>query len=163
MPFSAKAVANEFIYIAGGQLTPMKLQKLVYFAHGWYLAITGSPLVSEDIEAWQFGPVISGLYHEFKSAGSGNVMSPASQMTFTPDGKVGFVTPRIDGTDDVNHKQALDVIRQVWEAYGKYSARSLSNVTHNAGSPWSQTYREGVRSQVISNELIRDYFRSLQK
>jgi uncharacterized phage-associated protein len=61
MPYPAAAIANEFIKVAkrnGVLLTPMKLQKLVYFAHGWYLALLGKPLINEPVEAWKFGPVI---------------------------------------------------------------------------------------------------------
>ena len=69
MPFSAAAVANEFLHLAHRDdrpITPLKMQKLVYFAHGWHLAITGAPLISEPIQAWQYGPVISSLYQIFK-------------------------------------------------------------------------------------------------
>ena len=70
--YSALAVANEFLEIAerGNMgLSPMKLQKLVFLAHGWHLAIHKAPLVREGIEAWQWGPVISDLFHEVKEIG----------------------------------------------------------------------------------------------
>ena len=51
-------------------VSPMKLQKLVYFAHGWHLAIHNRPLVNEQVEAWKFGPVFSDLYHQIKSFGN---------------------------------------------------------------------------------------------
>jgi len=44
----------------------MKLQKLVYYAHGWHLALNNEPLIDEQVECWQYGPVISSLFHEFK-------------------------------------------------------------------------------------------------
>jgi uncharacterized phage-associated protein len=55
MPFDSKAVANEFLKLAeqdGVKLSPMKLLKLVYFAHGWHLALKGEPLLNERVEAW---------------------------------------------------------------------------------------------------------------
>ena len=73
MPFSAAAVANEFLRLARRDeqtITPLKMQKLVYFAHGWHLALFGTPLIEEPVQAWQFGPVISSLYQEFKKFGS---------------------------------------------------------------------------------------------
>lgn len=58
---SAKAVANHFLELAwsdGTTLNPMQIQKLVYIAHGWHLAITEKPLIHESVEAWTYGPVI---------------------------------------------------------------------------------------------------------
>lgn len=70
--FSPQAVANYLLDKArddGELLTHMKLQKLVYIAHGWHLAVTGKPLLSDPVEAWQFGPVIRSLYHDLKHFG----------------------------------------------------------------------------------------------
>ncbi len=40
----------------------MKLHKLLYYAAGWHLGFTGEPLFDEDIEAWQYGPVVPSIY-----------------------------------------------------------------------------------------------------
>ena len=45
-----------------GELTAMKLQKLVYYAEAWNLAWDGEPLFSENFEAWANGPVVPELY-----------------------------------------------------------------------------------------------------
>ena len=59
---SSLAIANEFIRRSLAapeiELTQMKLQKLVYFAHGWNLvASDGDPLVEDEVQAWDYGPV----------------------------------------------------------------------------------------------------------
>ncbi|MFQ5632018.1 MAG: Panacea domain-containing protein, partial [bacterium] len=57
--YDSRLIANYFIDFArkdGVAISPMKLQKLVYFAHGYYLAITGQPLIEEEIQAWRYGP-----------------------------------------------------------------------------------------------------------
>jgi uncharacterized phage-associated protein len=159
MSFLAKAVANEFIDLADGRdLSPMKLQKLVYFAHGWYLAITDKALIRENVEAWQFGPVIPELYQEFKRYGSGDV----SRQSFERE-EGGSYVPRIaNQLDDPEAERAMEVIRSVWDHYGKYSAIKLSNATHMAGTPWSRCYSPmNLSSAVIPNEEIGDYFRCL--
>src|SRR5260370_13471552 len=97
MPYPAKAVANEFLELAkkdGQQLTQMQLQKLVYFAYGWYLAITGTRLIDERVEAWQWGPVVPSIYKEFKRFRSSSVREPARKVTFR-DWKAGFLPSRI--------------------------------------------------------------------
>ena len=66
---SAKAIANYFLD-KSIDLTPMKIIKLVYIAHGWHLAITDKPLIEDYVQAWEFGPVIPDLYHEFKKYGN---------------------------------------------------------------------------------------------
>ena len=83
MPFSAKAVANVFLELADAAkqtLTPMKLQKLVYYAHGWYLGLTGRPLLDELIQAWSFGPVVRSLYNEFKEFGADPITHKATTI-----------------------------------------------------------------------------------
>jgi len=68
MPLPSAAVANYFLDLGLREsipITPLKLQKLVYFAHGWYLGFTGEPLLNEGIQAWEYGPVIPSLYHDF--------------------------------------------------------------------------------------------------
>src|SRR5258708_4237314 len=72
-PWKTLAAANFFLAKGledGVSIDPLKLQKLVYFAHGWHLAVTGKPLIDEYVEAWPYGPVIPSLYHRFKSYGA---------------------------------------------------------------------------------------------
>ena len=47
----------------------LKLQKLVYYAQAWHLALRDVPLFEEDFEAWVHGPVIPALYQEYKKFG----------------------------------------------------------------------------------------------
>jgi uncharacterized phage-associated protein len=163
MAYSAKQVANEFLELAERedvQLTPMQLQKLVYFAYGWYLAITGERLLNERVQAWQWGPVIPSLYTEFKPYGSGPITAPSGEM-FAEDGKIKYRPYRLNSTNPVKDAFARQVIKKVWDIYGKYSAVQLSSMTHAANSPWSQSYDENVRGTDISDDLIKGYFQRI--
>lgn len=163
MPYPAKAVANEFLELArkeGKLLTQMQLQKLIYFAYGWYLAITGKRLIDERVEAWQWGPVIPSIYKEFKRFGSSPVTEQASEAAFK-DGKIGFRPIRVQSNDPKEDALALQVIKRVWDIYGKYSASTLSNMTHAPDSPWSQTPDKEIKGTDISDMLIVEYFRKL--
>ena len=66
-----EAIANEFLRRAGSNgLTQMQLQKLVYIAHGWTLAIRNEPLVNARLEAWERGPVYPELAKNIAHAGA---------------------------------------------------------------------------------------------
>ncbi|MCI8513016.1 MAG: DUF4065 domain-containing protein [Lachnospiraceae bacterium] len=51
----------------------LKLQKLLYYAQGCFLAVAGAPLFLEDILAWQHGPVVEPVYYQYKGYGSGGI------------------------------------------------------------------------------------------
>ena len=101
-------------------ISHMKLQKLVYFCQGYFLALSGRPLFNESIEAWPHGPVCPRLYQSLKRYGS----SP--------------ITACID-PDKINlDEQEKSIIRMVYKAYGQYSSSRLRAMTHDDG-PWNNT------------------------
>lgn len=171
MAYDAKAVANYFLECAersGQKLDPLKLQKLVYFAHGWCLALTGQPLVADRVEAWAYGPVIRRLYGEFKHFGDGAITGRATEVTVERGAtgpRVLTFTPTIDAcAEDADHARvARALLDRVWEVYGKFSGVQLSNMTHAADGPWQCTRKQnpGVRDPVIDDCDIREYFRKL--
>jgi uncharacterized phage-associated protein len=59
------------------------------------LAINKEPLIDERVEAWNYGPVIPSLYHEFKNFGSGAITLPATDFHFEGK-KLSLVAPSID-------------------------------------------------------------------
>lgn len=165
MPYPAKAVANEFLELAkkdGKKLTQMQLQKLVYFAYGWYLAITGKRLIDERVEAWGWGPVIPSIYQAFKRFGSSPITEPAAEVGFR-SGKAGFYPIRIQSSDSEEDTLARQVVKRVWDIYGKYSASALSKMTHAPDSPWSRTPDKEIKGTDISDDLISEYFRKLAR
>jgi uncharacterized phage-associated protein len=164
MSFPAKAVANEFLRIArenSEALTAMKLQKLVFFAHGWTLALTGNPLISDPIEAWEFGPVIPALYHEFKRFGNEPITEPAREGTFRGL-KFGTFVPTLDDYESNSSRStARQVLSKIWEKYSGFSAARLSNATHEKGSPWAEVYDPDKLHIRIPDPLIKKYFEGL--
>jgi uncharacterized phage-associated protein len=164
MPFSAKAVANEFIALAKQErrsLTPMQVLKLVYLAHGWHLAITGKPLLDERIEAWRFGPVVPSIYHEFKKYGNGPIKELAKTTTVVHDGGrmiLSLIPLELRGDGSATAKK---IIREVWEKYKHLSAVQLSNLTHLPDSPWSKTPNKDIKGTDIQDGVIQEYFHAL--
>jgi uncharacterized phage-associated protein len=148
MDHDAKAVANAFIKLAKRDrvaLTNMQLQKLVYIAHGYSLALLGEPLFRDKVYAWQFGPVVPSLYDELKQYGAGQVKKPLYTET-----------PKIEeeGPD-------WKVIRGVWNSYGKYTGPQLSALTHKPNTPWDETRGSGSFKVEIPNRTIARYYREL--
>lgn len=156
MAYDPKAIANYFLDLAklsGERITPMKLQKLVYYAHGWYAGYTGKPLINEAVEAWQYGPVIPSLYHEFKRYGSSGIKDKATEIE--PSWDLVEVQPPSDPTV----RRFLD---DIWASYGKFTGAKLSEMTHAPGGPWEIALRgneEYVRGVDIPFQLIADHFK----
>ena len=153
----ARAVANYFLDLAkseGRDIDPMGIQKLVYFAHGWNLAMYGRPLISEPIEAWDYGPVIRDLYHDFKRFGNGPITQPALELKRGPSAmQFQFTKPEIaqDSPPEI-----LSLLNRVWAVYKGFTSIQLSNMTHTPGSPWRIARDQGL--SVIPQEIIREWF-----
>lgn len=143
-------VANRFLdrSLADGRpLTPMQLLKLVYIAHGWMLGLYGRPLIRDDVQAWQYGPVIPRLYDHLRA------------YKGQPVDRTLPVSPGADELDET----AIDLIDQVYEIYGHMTGMALSRITHAAGTPWEQTYAPGSFGRVIPSDLIADHYRMLME
>jgi uncharacterized phage-associated protein len=167
MPYDSKAVANYFLDLANNQsrkIDPMQMQKLVYFAHGWCLGLKDVPLVAEKIEAWRYGPVIRELYTAFRDAGSGPITHPAYEVVVR-DGKFYFHAPTLDTEEDdgqLPKDVARPLVEEVWKVYGGFSAIQLSNLTHEPGTPWHETWNSSRGANaVISDDLMARYFKGL--
>ena len=141
--YPAKDIANIILTMCepdvGDVITNLKLQKLLYYVQGFHIAMFGNPLFKEDIVAWQYGPVVSEVYHEFKQFGSGALDVPKD----------------IEPLKIIDQKQ-YELLRDVYDVYGQFSALKLMNMTHNE-SPWLNTKTK----EVITHELLYNYFINL--
>lgn len=147
--YDARSVANELLRIAknlGLALTNMQVQKIVYIAHGYSLAILHKPLVRQNIEAWRYGPVIPDLYRALRRYGAGIVSEPI------PIINMDSLTP----TD-------RRLIATVLDAYGRFSGPQLSTMTHRDDSPWSEVYKPNasVNNDVIPPQSIKRHYTGL--
>lgn len=155
---SSLAIANEFLERAAAdrrQLTHMQLQKLVYLAHGWNLAVNGRELIEDEFEAWEFGPVVRKLYNALARYGKNYVSSLirwGDDTPFSADDD-GVARAPLDA-------QELAVVDKVWEQYRGFEAFQLSALTHAKRSPWEKYYEKG-KNRVIDNNAIWDYFAEL--
>ncbi len=161
MAHDARAVANFLLDCAEGQgkrLTIMALIKIIYFAHGWHLARSGAPLISNPFEAWQHGPVVRVVYDCFSDHGSHPITSRATR--FDPISQAHEVVRSSFTVEEAA------LLGDVFKAYGWLDAFRLSEITHATGSPWDRVWNAsdgkitlGMR---IPNESIRQHFLAAQ-
>lgn len=123
--------------------SPMKLQKLCYYAQGYALAEDG-PIFPEDFQAWQHGPVIYDLYSKFKHF----------QWRQIGD-EVGEITADLK-----------EFINEIVSAYGRYDGAALSTMTHRE-KPWLEARKGLDESQgstaTITKDSLSDFFTSKLK
>lgn len=153
MPYRARHVANSLLergfQEARQDMTPMKIQKLMFFLNGWHLATLGVPAIDISFEPWRYGPVVPIIYDDLKCyqaqsvRGYINEHDPATN-TFKP-----FIVSH-DCTDFYN------VLDMTWEKYIGIDAIRLSAMTHEPGSPWAQALNAGMDE--IPNNIIQEYF-----
>lgn len=128
MAYSAMQVANAFIQKAiDGKipaLTPMKLQKLMFFAQSWYLRVNGCRLINDEFVRWKYGPVIQSVYYEFARNGGGVINK------FAKDFCGEDIAYQLETTDDL-------FLDKVIATYGAFSGWQLSDMTHDKDGAWA--------------------------
>ena len=161
--YSAASIANGFLewgFRDGIRIDPMKIQKLCYFANGYYLATPDrdppDPLIAERFEAWPFGPVLPTLYHSVK----GYRYAPITELIHTFDIDWRSFIPAPPPEDDGLYETVREA---VWRFYSKVAATRLSDLTHLRDGAWAKTIamKKGARSAVIPNNLIIEEFAPL--
>jgi uncharacterized phage-associated protein len=153
--YKAAVIGNYFVEKGvenGAALTPMQINKLTSISHGFYLALTGEPLIGEPIEAWEYGPVVRTVYELFRPYGRTQVHA----CTFQCDIECRqFLALKED--QDAKH-----VLEGVWMGYGQLSGYQLSAISHEQGTPWSKVWHEQGgkkhRNTIIPDYLLRDYY-----
>lgn len=149
--YPAIAIAYEFAKRGiedKNPVTQMKLQKLVYFAHGVHLAEYKQPLISERFQAWEYGPVVPEIYSAYKIYGSDPIVDTDNLFWFLSTSQKEIIK---NTSLTKEARQAIDV---TWDILKDIDAITLSVWTHREGSPWKAHYRNGI----IPNDEIGDYF-----
>ena len=138
--YKALDIARYIIFYCkenGYYISNLKLQKILYFVQAEFLVSIQIPCFRENIEAWDFGPVVPEVYHEYKHFGSSNIIE--------------------DSTDIIDLSERDKVLLEgIVDECSHYSASKLVEITHNQ-RPWMNAY-EKYCNNVISNESIREYF-----
>ena len=120
------------------EVTPLMLQKLLYFTQGVSYALNGRPIFPENCQAWVHGPVYPEVYDMFKDF----KYNPIEDARFA-------IFDGIDNELDENERKVLDL---VMNTFGEYGGRALERITHNE-EPWKEA-RKGYDDSIPSNEII---------
>jgi uncharacterized phage-associated protein len=133
-------VAKYLLYranIDGETITNLKLQKLLYYAQGWYLANFDVPLFEDNIYAWKYGPIVEAVYRHYK------------HFRYSP---IAFQnSEKIEKNIPAPVKKYLD---DFYGVFIRFSASDLTQASHNE-DPWKNT----KQSAIITKESILKFFK----
>lgn len=137
-------------------ISNLKLQKLLYFLQANHLVMADYPLFVDEIEAWNFGPVIYNVYRKFMIYGGGSI--PFRLIDKDKEYSLHI------------HKDDKEIISEVLEDLQAFSSTILLHFIHNQ-KPWKDSYynpsniklikrnNEWQQIRVIPNQLLYDYFK----
>lgn len=145
-------VANYFIKKSNdddeNSMTPLKLQKLCYYAQAWSLVWDNKELFNEDFEAWVHGPANHNLFNKYRSSARNEVINTVDE----------------DFNENIFNCEQRETLDVIWKEYGKYTGTYLEQLTHQE-KPWKKTrgdLQPGMScSKVIPKELIREFYQTL--
>jgi uncharacterized phage-associated protein len=129
---------------AGDSVTHLKLQKLVYYAQAWSLALLKRPFFEEDFQAWAHGPVAPSVYRAFAVFGWDSLPSVARDVEFDDD--------------------QSNLLKEIADIYGQYQAKQLEGMTH-AETPWVDARGalppEAASKAIISKQAMQDFYSAM--
>ncbi|MEV0678342.1 type II toxin-antitoxin system antitoxin SocA domain-containing protein [Actinosynnema sp. NPDC050436] len=129
---------------ATGPESPMKLQKLLYYAQAWHLARYDEPMFAARIEAWRRGPVVPEVYLRHRGQTE--------------------VGPWDEGDPARLSDRERSVVHDVVRRYGGFSRHELSDMAH-AEEPWRDARGDLPETEPstapLSNRVMARYFRRL--
>ncbi len=115
-------------------ITPMKLQKLLYFVQGWSWATRNEPAFQDALEGWPDGPVVRGVWERFRACGRDPIREVPENEPVLPE-------------------SVRQTVRDVWEVYRRFSAWELRRRTHGE-LPWQEA-REGLDPRAHGNRVLK--------
>lgn len=150
-PNELRAVANAMLKIGaskGIRMSKMKVIKLVYFAHGWCLGLSGKPLCSDPVEAWKFGPVFRKLYQALSLYRGDEIVNAPITDPFGDEFK----------PEKPFSEEETALIGKIIDVYSEFDAFQLSSLTHAKDSPWDKTVKDSGYAP-IRNSYLCDFFK----
>lgn len=143
---TASVVADLFVRFSnehGVFISSLMLEKLLYYAQAWYLAIFDKPLFHDRIEAWIQGPALPDISARFASFGHNPIDEIPAEWR---------VPSKV--------KEHIAEIMSVYAAMSAYDLERLSC----SEEPWTiarkDTDPEESSSEEISHKSMREFYKS---
>lgn len=143
----------------GNSISPLKLQKILYYLQAWYLVYFDKALLFDEIpEAWVNGPVYRTVYELYKSKGIYDQFELADVI---PTGVSDtFVLSQLQEAMNLSHDET-DFVEAIYKHYGSMSHDQLVFLTHSQ-RPWNEA-RKGLQpfeytDQKISLDSMYEYY-----
>ena len=142
-------IIAEYLIMTGKEITPLALQKILYYAQGFYKAFFGKFLFDNDCEAWVHGPVYTKIYEKYKNFKSANI-----QLYIDYD--IG----------DIIADEKRSILDVIIKYFGYYNGKALEKMSHYE-TPWINA-REGLLPTENSNNIINkldieEYFKKVRE
>ena len=132
-------------------ITPLALQKILYYIQGFSTYFFDRPIFNDNAEAWVHGPVYREIYDRF------------SYYRYNPISKNEFES--YNEIDSLNAKE-IKLIDSVINNFGVYSGKTLEKMTHTT-IPWEEGRKElseeEYSSNIIDIDTMKDYFTNIGK
>lgn len=141
-------IIAKYIIVIGKEITPLALQKILYYAQGFYKAFFGKFLFEEDCQAWVHGPVFVDIYEKYKDFKSANI----------------FIDIDYD-IEDIIVDEKREILDAVIKYFGYYNGKALEKMSHYE-IPWINA-RKGLlptenSNNIINKEDIKEYFEKVK-
>jgi uncharacterized phage-associated protein len=132
-----------------GEVTPLALQKLLYYSQGFYKTFYDQFLFKDECEAWVHGPVYKDIYFKYRDFGYNPLEDEMLEF------------------EDINLTEAEEeLLDSIIDNFGCYSAKTLARMTH-LERPWRLTRKnlkpEQKSNEIISKDLIAKYFKDVNE
>lgn len=158
--YSSQQIADWFIARSRAELrlddsaepiTNMKLNKLMYFAQGIYLALYDERLFDDEFYAFEHGPIVGKMHDKYRGKDI-----PELNDSISDDRAIQLA----NNYDHIlSDKKAAEVLDATWQEYGKYTASYLRKISHDDKGPWAKVYNRNKLWTPMSDNDIEEYFK----
>lgn len=138
----------QYLLVKCVEITPLALQKLLYYSQAFSMAINNKELFDEDCEAWVHGPVYKDIYEKYRGFGYNPIEEEFDNQKF-----------------EHLSEEEKDLLDSISNNFGCYSGKVLEKMTHNE-LPWKNQRRglgnEESSNRVVTKEEINEYFKEIK-